>query len=193
MSLLRAFAAVSLPSATQKEIALHSAALQSACGRSLRWVNPANLHLTLQFFGDVPAESLQTLAKRLQTGLSALPAFSLRLQMPGIFPHLRQPKVLWLGMEAPTALKNIHRLIQEAALKQGLAPEERPYHPHLTLARIPAPLENPAQTALREFLTAFPAASLDPIPVNEIHLFRSDLQPGGPRYTRLHTISLATP
>ncbi len=97
---------------------------------------PQNWHLTLRFLGKIDQVTLE----RFLSGLGEvcdLRSFSVTLGVLGAFPNPRRASVVWLGVSSGEAgLTHLHQITEDAALGSGLAPEERPFHPHLTLARV---------------------------------------------------------
>lgn len=101
----------------------------------LHWTPPGNWHLTLRFLGDVPAPRCNEVANALRT-ISFAP-LQLAVGAAGAFPARGAPRVLWLGLAqgAPecTALATA---VNAALAPLGFAPEDRPFAPHLTMARV---------------------------------------------------------
>ena len=96
---------------------------------------PDNWHVTLRFLDTVDRVTYE----RFLSGLDPLveTSFSLRLSGFGAFPNLKKATVFWAGIGAGTEqLGMLNEQAEEAAVGAGLLPEERPFHPHLTLSRI---------------------------------------------------------
>lgn len=115
-------------------------ALGEAPGRHLRLYRPEDLHLTLVFLGPVPRSRLEALSAALPARLPRLAALELGLGRAGAFPNRREPRVLWLALEArrPGALEDLGRLRESLALlcrEQNFDFDPRPFVPHLTVAR----------------------------------------------------------
>ena len=149
----------------------------------VRWVPPENLHLTLRFLGDTEESRIGPLGACLDGVAAGARACRLTLGSLGAFPDVRRPRVLWLGLKgAGTAdLRCLQRRIEKGVTGLGWEREPRPFSPHLTLGRVrpgsePAPGEGWARAPVPEL--AFP--------VDEVVLMRSDLRPGGARYSPLH-------
>lgn len=152
---------------------------------ALRWVQPHGIHLTLKFLGDVPPSRLPAIQDALATVATRHAPFDLVATGLGVFPSLSRPNVLWVGLAGD--LPRLHRLrddVEAAIAPLGYLTESRPFHPHLTLARIkdaaPADLQG-----VRDLLRQPPAADLGALPVTAVYLMRSDLSPQGARYTPL--------
>lgn len=152
---------------------------------ALRWVQPQGIHLTLKFLGDVPPSRLPAIQSAL-AGVAAQHApFNLAARDLGVFPSPSRPNVLWVGLVGD--LPHLHRLrdaVETAIAPLGYPTESRPFHPHLTLARIKDATPADVQR-VRDLLQQPPAADLGALPAAAVHLMRSDLSPQGARYTAL--------
>lgn len=129
---MRLFIALSIPDEVRRELARAQAGLR---GLPVRWADPAGIHLTLQFLGETAEGSVPPLL----AALAAVPAttFPLRLAGLGAFPNLRQPRVVWAGLDGDlAALARLQAAVLAATAPLGFVPEERPFRPHLTLGRV---------------------------------------------------------
>lgn len=187
--MIRAFVAVELPAELQKGIAQTSASLQKSLHNAIRWVAPQNIHLTLKFFGDVSPASLAALTDTLTTEASHQPAFEMSISGFGVFPNLKRPRVLWIGVQAPPELAHLLHAIEISSARLGYPTEEnKPFSPHLTIGRV---REGADLAEIYPSLQNFQIGHIGTIQVNNIHLYRSDLRPQGPIYTQLASIALA--
>ncbi len=192
MSVVRAFVAVDLESEITERLAQVLAELrQQVDGRIVRWVPAENIHLTLKFLGDVSVHNLPLLEDALRAEALGRSAFALSVGGLGAFPSENQPRVLWVGVEAPDVLMALQRGIEARMERLGYAREKSPFNPHLTLGRVSrsATAREVRQVArlLREYKLGFLGVS----EVEAVHLFRSDLRPAGAVYTRLFSAPLA--
>jgi 2'-5' RNA ligase len=161
------------------------AALRRATGGSeaVRWVDPANVHLTLQFLGAVPEERLDAVRGAVVAAAAGTPPLRLEVAGAVAFPGPRRPRVIASGVQGDLA--GLSALV--ASLGRGLGPlgyppEERPFRPHLTHGRV---REGRPPRGLGEALAA--AAAGPPVAwvADEVVLVRSQLAPGGSRYEPL--------
>ena len=191
MDLLRAFIAIEIPARVQDEIQAATASLQNTLGPDLvRWVAPRNLHLTLKFLGDISPASVEILQQMLRTESGQHRPFEIRLEGLGAFPTVHRPRVIWTGLVAPGALDSLQRGIESASARLGYEAEERPFSPHLTLGRVKQNLTTAGLQRVRMALEQTQIGDLGTARVEALHLFRSDLQPGGSIYTRLFSANL---
>ncbi|MCJ8502183.1 RNA 2',3'-cyclic phosphodiesterase [Desulfatitalea alkaliphila] len=152
-------------------------------GLDLRWVRPANIHLTLKFLGEIPSQRVAKVTDAMQAAGRETPPLSLMVQGMGVFPGIRAPKVLWVGLGGATeALGRMQARLEERLAEVGFAPERRPFKAHLTLARIKARLD---ADRLLQGLQAAGGYAPRPFEVQEMVLYRSELRPRGAVYTPL--------
>lgn len=185
MKQVRAFIAIEFPKDLQQRLSALVQSLRAAGLGGIRWVPPENIHLTLKFLGEIQSETLQGFITYLPSLAQAFSPFTLHLQGLGVFPGLRHPRVLWVGVKAPEALFNLQREVEILAHQLGIPPEDRPFTPHITLGRMRSDFDPRDQivleTQLRNPVQNFNAS----LHVEEVCLFRSDLFPDGARYTLL--------
>ncbi len=185
MSTIRAFIAIQLPEKARNELARINEILAGQLPpRTVRWVKPELMHLTLRFLGDTAVSKLPAIYNALDTSSTKHAPFMLSLDHLGCFPNRKRPRVIWAGIQgelgAAAALKSE---IDQTLLPLGWEKEERPFQPHLTIGRIKdsRKLQGINWQADIEKLA---------LPVQAIHLIESELTPGGPIYTVRHTSQL---
>ena len=144
---------------------------------------PANWHITLRFIGKIDRPGYETLLARLDGAALGGP-FALGFGGLGAFPRPGRATVLWLGTAAGSDdLQGLAAGVESAVVEAGLVPEERPFHPHLTLSRI-----RPRQD-VRALIEAVPAFPLQQA-VGHITVFESHLGRGPAIYEELETFEL---
>lgn len=148
--------------------------------RSLRWVESSNLHLTLAFLGDQPLELIQSLQRELLAPLAALPRFQLQSHCLSTFPDAKSA-IVALEFHSCSELQKLKDVLDEALLRQGLAPDPRPLRPHLTLARGRRGQRLPLQ----------PQPCTLTLPLQEMILFQSVPGTAGNDYQPLWSVALA--
>jgi 2'-5' RNA ligase len=189
--MLRSFIAIELPAEIQAAIASSTAGLQKALPKPLvRWVASKNLHLTLKFLGDVSPTNLERLAEALKVESVRQEKFSLSVGGLGAFPTPRRPRVIWIGLEAPAMLTAVQRAVESVSSRMGYPTEERPFSPHLTIGRVG---QDVSAADLKRVCAAIEGTTVGPlgtVSVDAIHIFKSDLQPGGSVYTHLYAMPL---
>lgn len=176
---MRLFIAIELPDEIKRPLGRLQIDIPGA-----RWVPAEQIHLTLAFLGEVDDDTV----KRLTTELAKIqaPGFELRFSGTGCFPDRRRPRVLWVGLEPEPLLSSLASQVRDAVLACGIPQEERPFSPHITLAR----LKFPAAREAARFLDQPPDRRLPPVTVREFILFRSSLTPRGAIHTPIRKFPL---
>jgi 2'-5' RNA ligase len=182
---VRLFLAARLPESLLKDLLVLRADWVDTLG-GWRFLPPEDLHVTLRFLGET-ASAPDLLARPAWTRVVAeARPFRCALTRAGRFPERGSARVLWVGLEERepgAALGDLARRLEQAARAHGFAPEERPFHPHVTLAR--------ARRGARPDLPPLePLSSRGEGWVREVVLFESRVAPGGARYTALETFPL---
>ncbi len=190
MSMLRAFIAVEIPAEIQQNVYKQTAAFRRGIESLVRWVPAHNMHLTLKFLGDVSPNNVEFLVQMLRNEAALVPAFDIHLAGLGSFPNLRRPRVIYVGIRAPAALDALQRGIEAAARRLGYESEERPFSAHLTLGRLRQNATAVEQQQIRRALESTQVDVFGTARVDSLHLYKSDLNPGGSIYTRLHSAPL---
>jgi 2'-5' RNA ligase len=191
MSVIRAFIAIDLSPEIQNHL---EDVLQNYRARlpniPIRWVTAPNIHLTLKFLGDVSLSNLNLLTEMIEKEISSHHQFDISVGGSGAFPNLRQPRVVWVGVEAPAELSSIQNGIELTTARLGYSREERPFSPHLTLGRVSRNATSQDVKAISKVLETIRVGFLGATCVEQVHLYRSDLQPTGAVYTQIYSSSL---
>lgn len=196
---MRTFIAVELTTELQQKLETSGqklAAQLSAAGleAAMRWTSTANYHLTLRFLGDTTDEQARALVPGLAEAAARWSPFALNLQGLGAFPHWRAPRVVWVGIDGQgKTLQRLQEQVEEVVQGCDFAPEQRPFHPHITLARAArhADRQTIRQAGTLLAAQAASATSLGRWKVSELVWMRSELRPAGPVYTVLERFGLA--
>ena len=190
MNSVRAFIALPLPETTTRQLGQFISDLKAQSPRGMHWVDVKNIHLTLVFLGDTPQEKIAQLATLLADIASCLDAPVVHFTALGAFPDPKKMRVFWLGLGSPPALIEVQRQVNLACRQCGLPSEERRYVPHLTLARIPDTFPQTEMTQAAGLLNQSVPLTKSPFLLNQMVIFKSNLQPGGAVYTPLHRFVL---
>ena len=176
----RLFIAVDLPEVILKQLE------PLCCGvPGARWSRAEQLHLTVRFIGEVDGTTADEIADTL-AALDGDP-FSMRLTGVGHFPPRGAPKILWVGVDKNPALEKLHRQIAAALAPFRLPPERRKFRPHITLAR----LHNTPPDRVGRYIAENNLFKTDEFPIEEFHLYSSQLNPKGAIYTCEYSYPLA--
>jgi 2'-5' RNA ligase len=179
----RVFCAIELPEDLKSRVGEHIKRLRESFSKArTSWEKPEKIHITLKFIGDVEVARIEELSRAVRCAAATVEPFELTIASPGIFPPHGPPRVLWLGIEdASGQLSKLQYTLETEAARAGFPREPRPFKPHLTIARIRSP------HGARELATAHRETSFEPQSFNvlELVLMRSELGPGGSRYSPL--------
>jgi 2'-5' RNA ligase len=179
---MRAFIAIDLPDSIRAALRRKQDLFRSACPDA-GWTRPEGVHLTLKFLGDkIPDEKVREVRESLKK-LGRFESFTVGLKGFGFFSGAHRSRgVLWVGVEASAELKRLAEQVEEAMQRIGFAREERPFRPHLTLARLRGPQPPPALQAL---VAQQREEELGNFEVSEFFLFESKLLPQGAQYRKV--------
>jgi len=167
-----------------------------------RWARPESLHITLKFIGEQPPERVEAINERLRRVEGS--AFEIRAGGYGFFPTAKAPRVFWIGIHAGPQLAELAESIDMATAELGVPREDRPYSPHLTLARAGAgrrsvsPKRRKADgpiaifAVLEKRLAAIGEFDFGTMTANEFILYQSQLSPAGSKYTKLQRFPMKT-
>lgn len=172
----RLFVAFDVPTPLLEEVHARTEELRSMLPGA-RWTPVANQHVTLRFLGATPGDAADLLRGLCADVAASHAPARLRLTTIGAFPKARRARVVWAGIADRSDLSgSLHAALESGARSLGFAPEERPYSPHLTLARLKTPAAVPEAAAGISF-TDLPA-----FPLDELVVYRSHLSSRGAHY-----------
>lgn len=183
---IRIFIAISLPS--EVRIALEQTSRELAeqmPPRSVRWVKPDLMHVTLRFLGDTAVSLLPQLTAGLDQIAAQHSRFELTVSGLGCFPNRKRPRVIWAGLRGDMAPVNgLVAELNALLVPLGWKPEKRPFRPHLTLGRVKD------SRKLQEINWGVNVEEMV-VGVTAVHLIESLLRSSGPIYTVRHSSQLA--
>jgi len=177
---MRAFIAIDLPEALHAALAEAQQVFRSAC-RDARWTRPEGIHLTLKFLGEISDAQTKHVVEALAQ-IGPFEPFPVEVKGFGFFPQAHRPRVVWAGVVAPPALAELAARVEGRMEKIGFAREERPFAPHLTLARFQVPRPQPT---LEAAVAGRASTSLGKFEASEFFLFESKLLPQGAEYRKV--------
>ncbi len=200
--MIRTFLAVELPASLTQAIAQVQADVRNRISRELspgmriQWVRPTAIHLTVKFLGDIPENHVGDLQSVVGEAIRPLVPFTVDVAGLCVFPDLRAPRVLWLGLSSrssegrpTTALSHLAATVEHCVEGLGYPPESRPFNPHLTLARIKEGAKEVGRVLARIGLLDGDV-QLGQLDVRTVALMQSELRPSGSVYTKLWEVPL---
>ena len=183
---MRVFVAVDIPAGVRAAIgALVTRLDKTASGA--RWVRVEAMHVTLKFIGETEPSMVERIKSALGAVRSSAPV-EMRFRGVGFFPSERHPRVFWAGIEASPNLSELAAGIEQRLEPLGIPRDDRAFRPHLTLARFKSEDGLPR---LLETLAALGSVEFGAMTTAEMHLYQSQLRPGGAEYTRLGTFAFS--
>ncbi len=184
MPTLRAFVGVPVGPALVRQMSVVRAEFGD---RAVRWIPAPNLHLTLKFLGNVEEAQVASMRGALRDALFDINGFRVAARSLGVFPHTRQPRVLWVGLSAPE-LALVARRVNRAVEPLGIERSTAPFRPHATIGRWRRP--EPRGGRLQDELERWRDHEFGQFRIDEVTLFQSTLRPGGAVYSALEVFPL---
>ncbi len=168
-------------------LAQHAIARLKPLAEKVKWVEPENLHWTLQFLGDLSDEEIAEVCRRVEQVVSRLEPFSIAARGVGAFPRADRPRTLWLGVgEGADEFCRLQATLERNLEDLGFRAELRKFVPHLTLGRVGSP--GAGQAALVKELAQLADLAGGQMCVDEVIVYASRLARSGATYVPLsHT------
>lgn len=183
---MRLFVALNLPDEVRTRIDAELLEPLRASTRGMKWVRPDMLHVTLAFLGERSEVEAREAARVVEELAGSRAPLEVTLSGLGAFPSIDRPRVVWLGLEDPTGVRQLHRAFERERARLGVPAEGRAYHPHVTLGRVQgAPGSLSAVLAQGLPIHDFRAG----VTLGSIDLMRSESTAGALRYTVLTSAS----
>jgi 2'-5' RNA ligase len=150
-------------------------------GGDLKPVERENIHLTLKFLGYI-SESKADEVKRSMATLKFHP-FEMEIKGAGVFPSFGRISVIWVGIaNGWSEIQKIYSETEKMFADLGFAKENRPFTPHITVARVRSAKN---RTEMAEFLKSLSEKSFGSVHLEKVRLKQSVLSSKGPKYSTL--------
>jgi len=186
---IRSFLAFELPPEVKDQVRQVSEELKKS-KMDVRWVKPDNIHLTIVFLGDVREGDISAIVREIEQVCYGFHPFDIFLKGVGIFPDRRRPRILWAGYDGDIErMASLRDVLHERLMPFEIKEEKRQFKPHLTLGRFRNPVK--ADPQLDEIIIRHESLSSPSFQVGELVLFKSELRPHGPEYTRLESWAMS--
>jgi 2'-5' RNA ligase len=184
---VRLFIAINLPQSERQAIHHVTAPLREAA-RSVTWVAPECIHLTMKFLGEQPPEAVGSVREAMEGVARRFQRPRLDIGGVGAFPHLRAPRIFWMGIGADPKLELLHHDLELACETLGHEVDARPFRPHVTLGRVKRDITPEQLRTLARLATSVRyRASIE---ARSIDVMQSELSSSAPRYTVLAAVPL---
>ena len=188
---IRSFIAIELSEEAKKGLARLRKELEGDEHKFVKWVDTGGIHLTLKFLGNIPSKRVTEITEAMGKAAQGISPFHLEISGLGAFPNLRQVRVFWVGIGGEVdKLSGLQQSIDSALAALGFAKEERPFVPHLTLARIREGALPSERRSFGELVGSTVFEDKYPVAVEAVRLMRSQLTPAGAIYTCLSVVEL---
>jgi 2'-5' RNA ligase len=191
MSEIRAFIAVLLPEEVKQSLSALQDRLRAGSYVSAKWVDPGNIHLTLKFLGNISPGMTGRITSAMETAAREIRPFRIQVKGLGAFPNANRVNIVWVGMEGDVErLALLQKRIDAQLSHLGFKSENRPFTPHLTIARIRDHASAEERRKLGRIIedTAFDTSH--PVDVSAVHLMKSQLTRQGPIYSVIAAVNL---
>lgn len=180
MARIRTFIAIDTSPAVRRR----AAELQNKLRESnvdANWTEPENMHVTLQFLGDVDDPLIPEVCQRVASAAAPFAPFLVEFSKAGAFPSLDRPRTVWIGVDQGSQeLVDLQLAIQESLVEMRFPRERRTYRPHLTLARVRK--TGGGQKRLSELIAHYRDFKAESCDVPEVLIIASNLDRSGPTY-----------
>jgi len=149
----------------------------------VKWVRPDAIHLTLKFLGSIRQEDVERISQAVRPVIGLWQPFEVCIRGMGCFPNLRNPRVVWVGVDrGKESLASLKEQVEKRMIELSFPPEDRPFSPHLTLGRVRS-LRGKGD--LSQAVESRKGVEVGIFQAREVILFRSELKPSGAVYTKL--------
>jgi len=161
--------------------------------KAVAWTRPEQIHLTLNFLGNVERASMEELARAVEATCRRGEIHLLQARGLGCFPSPARPRIIWAGLGGAVAvLAELKRTLDESLARLGYAPETRPFQPHLTVGRVKL-LNGSDRRHLAATLPPWREAEFGRWTVERVDLMQSVVWPGGAEYAQVQSFQLRPP
>lgn len=187
-NIIRSFIAVEIPEKIISSIDRVQEGIKNY-GFKIRWVRPERIHLTLKFLGNIKAADTENVGRAVFEAAKAYTPLSLKVKGIGVFPGIRRPRVVWVGITGQLeTLGRLQKTLDENLEAIGFPKEKRPFKGHLTLGRIQKKIDT---KTFIEALDTFGNFETETFTADRVVLYKSELKASGAVYTKLMSARLA--
>ena len=185
MQTIRTFFAIELPTLTLQQIENEFSDLKNSLPQKIKWIASSSMHITIKFIGEFNLEHQPSIQKDLRSHLSGLGEIKLSFGKLGVFPNIKNSRVVWLGLNIPGQLIELARTVNLITSNYGYTPEKRNFSPHLTLGRVRKNVSSRNRELIGQMISNYKFTEIEPFITNRLSFIKSSLTPQGPVYSTL--------
>jgi 2'-5' RNA ligase len=186
----RTFLAIELPEPVRASLRRELSHLSRALP-AIHWTSAESVHLTLAFLGELDDARLAEAAAAAEEAARTQRPLRLEVMGLGTFGKEWAPRVVWVGVGGQTRrLAALQESLATALAARGFARDERPFSPHLTLARIKDRLDDATLARLTGVVRSQRTAPLGAWEARELAVMKSELLRPAACYTCLRAFAL---
>ncbi|MBM2838384.1 MAG: 2',3'-cyclic phosphodiesterase [Deltaproteobacteria bacterium] len=187
MAKIRAFIACDIPEALLEKISSIQEKLKGL-DAEVSWTKVSSIHLTIRFLGDIEEGLVDKVDAAIKEASIGQPPFDINIKGSGVFPNLKHPRVIWLGIDdGAKGLTNLQQGFEDGLKALGFEPEEREFRPHLTLGRVKG---QKGKESLSSAVSELRDVEIGSFTIDRVILYKSELKPTGAIYTKLREVEL---
>lgn len=153
---------------------------------NIKYVPSQNMHFTLKFFGNIDLDMVEDISVAVLKVIKDYSSFDLNIKKCGCFPNKNVIKVLWLGLDEGSPIKDLQRDLDKEFKKLGFK-KERNFISHLTIGRVKSPK---GKKEIRNAIEKLENIEIGQMTVSKICLKKSTLTSQGPIYEDIKVFEL---
>ncbi len=191
MEQIRSFIAVLLPDEVRQSLSALQDRLRSGSRVSAKWVDPGNIHLTLKFLGNISPGMTGRITSAIESATREIRPLRIQVKGLGAFPNVNRVNIVWVGLVGDIErLVLLQKRIDAQLSPLGFKPENRPFTPHLTIARIRDRASSEERRQLGRLINETIFDESHPVDVSSVNLMQSQLTREGPIYSPIASVNL---
>ena len=153
---------------------------------NIKYVPSQNMHFTLKFFGNIDLDMVEDISMAVEKVIKNYSSFELNIKTCGCFPNMKVIKVLWLGLDEGSPIKDLQKDLDKEFRKLGFK-KEKNFISHLTIGRVKSPKN---KQEIRKTIEKLENIEIGQMTVSKICLKKSTLTPQGPIYEDIKVFEL---
>jgi len=191
MDEIRSFIAVLLPEEVKQALAGLQERLRSGSKASAKWVDPGNIHLTLKFLGNISPGLVGRITSVIEAAAREIEPLRIQVKGLGAFPNANRVNIVWVGLVGDIErLALLQKRLDAQLSPLGFKSENRPFTPHLTIARIRDHVSSDERRQLGRLIAETTFDTSHSVDVEAVYLMRSQLTREGPIYSSIASANL---